>query len=859
MTLLVSLLILWLLSPFALIPIMIVYICKYNQAQKTIVEMKRGTQQVVSVQSVPQQVQQPQSVPIQQVQQVQPVQNVQQKNQVIHRHVVQTPEVVTPAMKKSHRIQISMVVGVLLLLASALIFATTTWNVIPQLLKVVVIASVSAIFYIASYLARKKFDLEITSMAFYQLGCFFTPIAILCIGFFRLLGDFFALEGNAAYFVFFIMALSFSISATIGNRIFTKKVFYYMFQISNCMAIFLLPCSVGLEMRVGVLAVLCYALFLYTKICIEDESGAIKWVHPILVWLCIYQGIFVFHPTAFAWCISSGICGILVFAIYSYLEITGPDKISNIVGRFLSIGTLFIGSIISMADLSEIQSFIHLLILCAVLIYEVKIAQTKVEERVAAWSILIPILLFIPIIYELTMLRWLEIFVILGSIYFVGTLLLIAIHKKSSVANTFIEPLVAATTIHTFIVSLDYPYDFWMVLMVVEVLLLCFLLRERLFFERSFIIGCGFVPLYFWNIGMEQLVKEKSYDLYLEHIETYYGIECLIIALTGMIYLILACYGKKKNYKLQSIIGGIVFYVGAISLFGELLGNGFTLIGVLGGAIMIGGTYYLNTLYKNPFFFLPIQCGVVPFIAGSVMLLIRDKDVEAVLYLLVAAAFMAIGYFYQRTIVVFDENQKVCAINHLTISAFFGLLPALSHRSEYVNYAGLLLLLIYVVHLYNRIGEKSNPFIIGTSCVIGYGLWLKQVFVEIPNSIQCEFAIVGLAMIIGILAALRSKKAYVEWVQFSLAIISILVQVGECLSTEAIEDILFLGIPMVALLIYAQMKQKLRWVILSAVTIVGVLFYVTREFWFSIAWWIYLLVAGLALIGVAIYTEVHKE
>ena len=57
------------------------------------------------------------------------------------------------------------------------------------------------------------------------------------------------------------------------------------------------------------------------------------------------------------------------------------------------------------------------------------------------------------------------------------------------------------------------------------------------------------------------------------------------------------------------------------------------------------------------------------------------------------------------------------------------------------------------------------------------------------------------------------------------------------------------------LLIVAAIKNNRVYVILSSVTLFFIAFYVTRSFWLSIAWWIYMFVAGVILVLIAVKKE----
>ena len=61
------------------------------------------------------------------------------------------------------------------------------------------------------------------------------------------------------------------------------------------------------------------------------------------------------------------------------------------------------------------------------------------------------------------------------------------------------------------------------------------------------------------------------------------------------------------------------------------------------------------------------------------------------------------------------------------------------------------------------------------------------------------------------------------------------------------------------LLIVSYIFKKYKNFVLSTIMLILLLIYVTRKFWFSIAWWVYLLVVGILLILFATKNEQLKK
>ena len=72
---------------------------------------------------------------------------------------------------------------------------------------------------------------------------------------------------------------------------------------------------------------------------------------------------------------------------------------------------------------------------------------------------------------------------------------------------------------------------------------------------------------------------------------------------------------------------------------------------------------------------------------------------------------------------------------------------------------------------------------------------------------------------------------------------------------DNVGNALFLGMTGLIMLVCAALFGSYRYMILSSVILVLMAFYITRSFWFSIQWWVYLFAAGIALVALAIKRE----
>ncbi|MBR3509988.1 MAG: hypothetical protein IKO03_14610 [Lachnospiraceae bacterium] len=75
------------------------------------------------------------------------------------------------------------------------------------------------------------------------------------------------------------------------------------------------------------------------------------------------------------------------------------------------------------------------------------------------------------------------------------------------------------------------------------------------------------------------------------------------------------------------------------------------------------------------------------------------------------------------------------------------------------------------------------------------------------------------------------------------------------LMVPALANVLFLGIAALLMLVLATLLKQKAYALAAALTLTIIALYLTREVWLSIAWWVYLFVAGVGLVIFAIKKE----
>ncbi len=101
----------------------------------------------------------------------------------------------------------ALIIGVILVVLAGIIFATTSWRVLPSFFKAFLVLALSGVFFGASVLAEKKLHIYKTGNAFYLLSSIFLFLSVLAAAYFRLLGTVFILEGDNRWWVLWVGSL----------------------------------------------------------------------------------------------------------------------------------------------------------------------------------------------------------------------------------------------------------------------------------------------------------------------------------------------------------------------------------------------------------------------------------------------------------------------------------------------------------------------------------------------------------------------------------------------------------------------------------------------------------------------------
>lgn len=136
-----------------------------------------------------------------------------------------TEEVPVKENQKVSTISVILIVGVIFVLLSGIIFTTTTWHTLNNMMRSILIFSASILFFTVGTIADKKLNLEKTGMSFFSIGCFLLPIDIFAIGVFNLFGNWLSWSGQGRYLLGTIAFILLGVASYIGTKRYKSKFY----------------------------------------------------------------------------------------------------------------------------------------------------------------------------------------------------------------------------------------------------------------------------------------------------------------------------------------------------------------------------------------------------------------------------------------------------------------------------------------------------------------------------------------------------------------------------------------------------------------------------------------------------------
>lgn len=779
---------------------------------------------------------------------------------------VQVKTIKNKLSKEETKNNLILITGAFFIVLSAFIFLATTWNSTGNFFKTIMIFSMLIIFYAVSKISLVKFNLKQTSRVFLYISLCYIPISLFSISLFRLFGDYLSLFGNGKYIYFSLSCLLVSIIYIFYYKK-DKGVFLrillelFLYATVNFTALIFTNDLIIIGCFITIYTICRELMSLYRK----DVTQAENILFSILsgstfINILSVGGIFSEIPITYS-------LYILIFLVSLYILFNKIFDLRKIYDYVYPIGVVVLCyTFSSSAVLAFEYAWIELFVITGVVL-------TAMYDLIASKKIKFPTYVIGTIVSYLLIISssGLNVSTSFGLYLIISVIFYILDDKKFFAANS----LVFNVFLWVFLLRVDYQLPIVVMMVVALFINGLVLLFKKL--EYNLNHACrilGNILLFVYNIFS---LYNFCYDYTLKG-EVNFAL--LVLVFIGTILLFVSYLMDRNIFKKYLSYGSLLLFL--ISIFFVLE------VDKCFQYAMCISTIIILTLECIIHFFNCKNDYIFVYVLSSLSLLTVFVDPLFVDFLLIIFIdLFLIIYSYMKkesilsySIIGFSLIPSVYYSDLLTYSGFNFMIfislllivvySYLSYKNDNFNsftfisylyvllffsfdvskYIGLFLLFIVSLIHYLGINDKTTnvyKFIMYTSvlCI------LENIYSDLGLG-DVVVLVIGTILIYSIVCCVTIFEKNAKPLEYISTIIINFIAIGAY--RNEIDGVFYVSL-LIILVIYGYMKKIGPVFLTSLLFVVLNILLLTREFWFSIPWWIYVLCVGIVLVLFAVKNE----
>lgn len=172
--------------------------------------------------------------------------------------------------KESRKIDNLLKLGVLMVIISGILFATTYWNIITNNIKVSILVLFASLFLILSMFTEKKLKLYKTSYMYWILSITFYTLSLIAIEYFGIFGSFLTYDGLGSKIAYFITYLVIGLFTYISYIKYNKNYLAYLSYVSLIFSLYNILTYINIEVM-GVILLLSLVI-LFINIYVKESN-----------------------------------------------------------------------------------------------------------------------------------------------------------------------------------------------------------------------------------------------------------------------------------------------------------------------------------------------------------------------------------------------------------------------------------------------------------------------------------------------------------------------------------------------------------------------------------------------------------
>ena len=367
--------------------------------------------------------------------------------------------------------------------------------------------------------------------------------------------------------------------------------------------------------------------------------------------------------------------------------------------------------------------------------------------------------------------------------------------------------------------------------------------------------------------------------------------EYIVAVIMSFMFSLRLIWGKNE---IVSIFCCYVYVVGFIRLFSDALGLGIVTDSVILTAV--GFTIMLISLIINnrKWYFLG---SVTLYSALALMLHFIDKaqHYELIICMVLSIiSYIAVCKNGNNSFGIMPIIYVYCIIAYYTaflneaymtailyaVSIAINIIGALCKKHQKIEYTAI----CGIIPVITLIVEHSDPFysiLLGSilcglsaahrkkgnvkkvlvtcsSLLLDLALILQRL-IAVPEIIGEEYIVAIIMLFAFSLRYIWGRNKVISMLIYLTGILSLVFLIIDAAISGLVADGIILGIISLIIMLAGFAAKKKKWFILGTASLIFVSIYMTKDFWLSLGWWAYLMLAGMILIGIAGANEWKKH
>lgn len=783
---------------------------------------------------------------------------------------------ITKLTSQEQKNNMILITGAILIVLSAIIFLLSTWSSTGNITKTLIIFLMLIIFFIISRISEKVFHLKQTSEVFFYITLCYLPIALLSISLFGLFGHYLSIFGSGRFIYFSIAYLTISLIYMYVEK--THKTILLKIFKESFLFLTITFASLAIKDILSITSpyIYSFSILIYTII---REYISIKTNNK-------EQNIILFTMllilTTHRILLLNTIC-----KINNYIPITFPIYITLI---------LFNTYIYFKYIINKPNIYNYIYPITTIIIFTTTSNLSILNLSLITKEIIVLLSIILISTYDLILHKSIKIQTII-PITLTTILLCLNSYQELSLSPIIILTIYLLLSIINYLVNNKYK-DILSYLITIPIILLSISVYKELDLSLSFllIIPTIFLSIIYFIPNIEDNLKKSTYIIGLISLllETLYitikditYLNNIIILINAIILFLLYIKNNKENNKLISytlFTLSLLFLLENIGIEDSLTYG----ISISTISITIIESIINRLETKNTYIYIIISSIISMFILNIDLSILKTfilflLNISLIIYNIYKLKNNNIYYLLSLSLIPSIYLSDIFIINNLNIMIFISIiiisittyisyLHNKLNQFTYISYTYILLSIIFLdLNKYIDLGMILIPSIIHilstnnkTKDIFKFLTYTSLLFIirnifDDLNFLSITTINIGsiLLYIILLTRTIISKYfneyKFIEY--FSLTIINIIAIFNY---TNELDGIIYVSLLIALIIIGYTYKYgpifltSLIFVILNAIIL-------TREFWLSIPWWIYVLGIGIILVTFAIRNEAHNN